>query len=150
VKNVTVSGLGRSLSGLGDPHRRMHGRSQTPKHPLKSKPSTRASASSTSSWACRPRKPSRTSMTLRGSRNCGAPTWWTWRPFAQSGRCTDGARRQLGPLHCLSTWAFKNSRFDGPGLQPRKFHQVVGVESGRKDGPLPDRRRIFSNPLRSS
>ena len=45
--------------------------------------------------------------------------------------------RQLGSMHCMSTWAFENSRFDGPSLQPREFHQVVGVESGRKDGPTP-------------
>src|ERR1700742_294658 len=72
---------------------------------------------------------------IRGSRNCRTPTWWTWTPCAQSGRCTDGAPRQLSPMHCMSAWAFENSRFDGPSLQPREFHQVVGVESGRKDGP---------------
>ena len=43
----------------------------------------------------------------------------------------------------MSTWAFENSRFDGPSLQPREFHQVVGVESGRKDGPLPNRVSVF-------
>ena len=49
----------------------------------------------------------------------------------------------------VSTWALENCRFDGPSLQPREFHQVVRVESRRKDGPLPDRRRIFGDPLLS-
>ena len=57
-------------------------------------------------------------------------------------------RVSAGFLHRISTRAFENSWLDGPGLQAREFHQVIGVESRRKDGPIPYRRRIFGNPLR--